>query len=470
MAGILDQLGGLLTGMGQSGPFTNYLGDNRNALMALGLGLASGNGWGEGAKNALTGFVAGQGADRGQRGQIAALKYVMGRDDIPPEMKQAMLANPELALKFFGEAAKPPQYKTDFQDGNIIQTRPDRPGFSVAGQTPRQREIEGRVIETPAPTPIPNSAQRSQPVPGSLYQGGGGPYGGSPATNPNLRPVGEPQNFDDRFSAAGDNPRTGQQAPGVRAIYDRGPKEEQIAKLSDDWRGDKIVQRWQKIEGILPSLQEARQRPGGAADLNIIYGMATIFDPDSVVREAEQIMGRKTGGPVESAQALVEWVKTGGILTPEVRNRLMTELESRAGAARRQYETANKFYEGRARRLGVDPAHVFYNSQMYDAPTNAPDQPVPTEMENKRWQLQQDLQQRGSLPGNPSSAQAAVPNSSPRPGAGPKAEQDRLPQSAAPPEIIGKSMADQMRAAPVGSVMNLYGRRIQKTPEGWKPI
>jgi hypothetical protein len=210
MAGILDQLGGLLSGMGQSGPFTNYLGDNRNALMALGLGLASGDGWGEGAKNALTGFVAGQGADRNQRGQMAAYKYVMSRDDISPELKAAM--TPEIAYKFMTEAAKPPTYQTHATAGNVYQSRPDQPGITPVARLPEAREVDDgkggkKLIDYLPGEPVPNSAQRSRPYPGS-YQGG--PQGG----------------FQDRFSGDPGQPAPGQMQPNrVRTIYEPPPPE-----------------------------------------------------------------------------------------------------------------------------------------------------------------------------------------------------------------------------------------------------
>lgn len=157
------------------------------------------------------------------------------------------------------------------------------------------------------------------------------------------------------------NPATGQVEAQSIPGADAKEKREAVNKLADDWRADKNVQRYQTVAPIMASVREAIKRPGGAADLNIIYAMAKLMDPESVVREGETIMVTKSGGPIEQIRGLIESINAGQRLTDNVRQQLMVELESRTKGLKASYDRAVKYYAGRAKRLEIDPEEVMYD-------------------------------------------------------------------------------------------------------------
>jgi len=358
MAGIFDNMG---YGSGLIGQEGGFLGNNRNAMIAAGLGLASGNNWSEGATNAFKGFLGGQTADQNQAALRAAIPHIMSREDLDPAVKAAIMQNPNLAVPYLTAMAKPPEYKPFSQEQSFGNFNPQTGRTNVQGSVPKLMDVQpGHRIDAIQP-PTPQPAQPSMPGAPSFNNRFVGASTPMATGGPEKPPAG----------SQWDNPAAGPSG-GASLIKGTPQYHEHVNKLTDDFRADPSVKRWHKVAPIMPSIREARDTAGGAADINIIYGMATIMDPDSVVREAEQIMGRKSGGPLESLQALESWVKSGQILTPEVRNRLIDQMESRAKYMQKANDSAMKSYNSRAKILGANPNDIFYLPEMYDGPGIAP--------------------------------------------------------------------------------------------------
>lgn len=113
---------------------------------------------------------------------------------------------------------------------------------------------------------------------------------------------------------------------------------------------------------VLPALQSAREAVGqdnAAADLNLIYAAAKVFDPESVVRESETTMVASAGSPAQRFIGQFNYVAGGGRLTPETRKQLMQQIESRARGYETSYNAARKTYSTLAAKRGVDAADVF---------------------------------------------------------------------------------------------------------------
>jgi hypothetical protein len=138
MAGLLDffalqpQQGGGLLGQG------NWFGDNQNALIHMGLGLASGNGWGEGAANALKGFASGRTADQTQaasRQFNQMLSGLFGQQEQPPQMPQQAMpqqAQPQPSAAPQGDPSLPRGYRNanplNIEDGPFARSQPGYAG------------------------------------------------------------------------------------------------------------------------------------------------------------------------------------------------------------------------------------------------------------------------------------------------------------------------------------------------------
>lgn len=356
-AGLLDffalqpQQGGGLLGQG------NWFGDNRNAIIAAGLGLASGNGWGEGATNALKGAISGQAADQMQAASRAALPHIMSRDDLDPAVKAAFMRNPTLAANYLTALAKPPEYKFEKAGPYYGPFNPQSGQFRVQGATPETHKIG----------PEENVVSITPPMPGRPPQPVAQPPQPSPAMQPPAPQAAAPPadpSFAERFSGE-----------GVRPIIKGGVSQGTISKLADDFRADKNVQRYQTIQPIIASAREAATRPGGAADLNLIYAFAKIVDPESVVREGETVMVQRTGSLPDWVVGQIERMNSGQGMTEQVRKKLLVELESRVGGLQRAHDSATEFYRRRAVSAGIDPSLIIYAPQMYEPPTVAPPNP-----------------------------------------------------------------------------------------------
>ena len=141
--------------------------------------------------------------------------------------------------------------------------------------------------------------------------------------------------------------------------------------LRKEFNGLQPVQAWGQVAPALSAAREAMGTDTQAADLNLIYAMAKIMDPGSVVRESETEMVIKTGSPAQ--RLLGQWnaVKGGARLTPQIRAQLMQQIEARARGYEAPYKAARTTYEGLATKRGVPAADVFIDPAVTAAPAAA---------------------------------------------------------------------------------------------------
>src|SRR5882757_1998448 len=82
-------------GGGILGPLSDWAGNNSNALIGLGTGIAgaaNGQGWGAGLQAGLQGFQNGRQTDQKQQQQQATYQYLLGRG-LSPQYAQMMISN-----------------------------------------------------------------------------------------------------------------------------------------------------------------------------------------------------------------------------------------------------------------------------------------------------------------------------------------------------------------------------------------
>ena len=107
------------------------------------------------------------------------------------------------------------------------------------------------------------------------------------------------------------------------------------------------------------AVESAAARDNAQADINLIYGLAKLYDPTSVVREGEY-------ATIANSQSIPEWLKGqaqrlggGGRLTPQTKSQILTEARARMQTHTDMYGQALDSYEGVIRRQGLDPQNVF---------------------------------------------------------------------------------------------------------------
>lgn len=147
-------------------------------------------------------------------------------------------------------------------------------------------------------------------------------------------------------------------------------------KLRDDFNQFQPVKSFRQAAPIITSMREAVNRNTAGADLNLVYGIAKIFDPDSVVREGEMVLVKSTANLPAQVEGYLSFVMGGGRLTPEIRANLMQEAESRYSAYKSGYDAAATSVQAMAARMGVNPENVIMGGLTPDARPNVPKAPT----------------------------------------------------------------------------------------------
>ena len=129
--------------------------------------------------------------------------------------------------------------------------------------------------------------------------------------------------------------------------------------LREDFAQLPETKSWNVIQPILVSVREAAKDTSGASDLNLIYGMGKIMDPNSVVREGELQMAGNTGNLGQRLQGYYKSIANGGKLPPAVKQDLLNQIESRAKPQQMLYENTKKKYTEIAKRNNLNPEDLF---------------------------------------------------------------------------------------------------------------
>ncbi len=121
------------------------------------------------------------------------------------------------------------------------------------------------------------------------------------------------------------------------------------------------VKNFRQAMPVLDAAKTAPDSPQG--DLQLIYAVGKILDPNSVVREGEMSMVVKSGSPQERVEGFLNYLQGGGRLSPKARARLIKAVESRTAEYQRDYNQVRQTYEGLAKKNNMDPNDVFMNDR-----------------------------------------------------------------------------------------------------------
>jgi hypothetical protein len=149
--------------------------------------------------------------------------------------------------------------------------------------------------------------------------------------------------------------RTDKNADRQQERTDKAPQQQfdNSNKLRDEFQGSVVVKNYRDITPIMESMKDAATRPSRAADLNMVYALAKIMDPGSVVREGEMIMVNNTQGIGDRLAGMINSLNGGATLTPEARARILEEAQSRYKGLEQNYKALEDHYGGMADRFGL---------------------------------------------------------------------------------------------------------------------
>jgi len=109
---------------------------------------------------------------------------------------------------------------------------------------------------------------------------------------------------------------------------------------------------------IYQSMAETAGRNSKASDLNLVYGLGKIMDPNSVVREGEMVMVKNTASLPDWLQGAIASLNGGAALTPETRQAIMTEAFGRVQGYDNAFKQDTTQYRGIVERNKFNPEDV----------------------------------------------------------------------------------------------------------------
>jgi hypothetical protein len=153
----------------------------------------------------------------------------------------------------------------------------------------------------------------------------------------------------------------------VEAIPQMGPKPDDISGLRKEIQTLPSYKNIAQAAPIYKSMTNAAGRDTRAADVNMIYGLAKIMDPASVVRESEMNVAQAVATLPQYLQAnIASQLQATGRLSKEVREAIMEEAHSRVSAYRDMFDTDAKMYDGIVGRNRMNRADVIPDFGAFD--------------------------------------------------------------------------------------------------------
>lgn len=135
-----------------------------------------------------------------------------------------------------------------------------------------------------------------------------------------------------------------------------------VMKLRSAYESAPVVKEYRV--GIQSLSAALRRSPDATGDTSLIYDYAKAMDPGSVVREAEMGMAQGGASIIDAKVADLKkqlGIEGGGVLPPEVRERLRREIANKVTSMNVAYSEQRKRYADDARRYGFDPAEITGN-------------------------------------------------------------------------------------------------------------
>ena len=226
------------------------------------------------------------------------------------------------------------------REAQLAQTQKETSLLGVPKETvPRRQVVDGQIVDldAAAATPIQGFQGKREPEYKEVPERGGiAVYEDGKFKTWKVRPTDE----------------RGSDANLTRTL-------QRESKLRDDYQTDPTVKN---AYGLANAAAQIRAAAGSVdnpqGDLDIIYSVVKIRDPNSVVREGEidlQRAARSLGTQVATAW---QKAKSGRMLTPQERAQIVALVDVKVNAARGQIAPIQKTFGEQARRFGADSSYV----------------------------------------------------------------------------------------------------------------
>lgn len=161
------------------------------------------------------------------------------------------------------------------------------------------------------------------------------------------------------------------------------PKLTDLNTIYDNVTKMASYQKYSVSKPLYDEMVQAAGRKGKAAELNMVYALANLMDPGSVVREGEAYNVQRTAAWDEQFKGIMESVfnteeSKGGVMSPATRQALLAEAFSRVNTYAQAYRSDSQHWIEFAKRHGIDPRDVVPAISDVQSPP-ALEQPKPDE-------------------------------------------------------------------------------------------
>lgn len=357
--------------------------------LAVGAGAAP---KGEAAVNAFRNAYATALAELKKSGALAAAgvseEEIAQAEAIPWDVDRARawVATPEQALEaaqYAPEGGSPPANVPLSQVGQpqppqgIVQpegatTFPADTAVPEAHEIP-DNEAEPRVVTEDRPIETPDDLRRRA----RALEAKGGKVNFERAKDLRARATAEEGRILEEARLE-ESRKTREEAAEARKQTAATKEKEFVAKIADDYRAEQNVKQYRIVKPLFEVLQQAAKSNTRAANVNMIYAIANMFDPGSVVKEGEYLTVKRAGGLPSEIKDLISWLNGGSSgLTDQVRSDFVEQGRIRLNEYTRAYETTAEGYKDFAKRHNIDFRDIERESQVTPRKAKSDTKPPP---------------------------------------------------------------------------------------------
>lgn len=129
--------------------------------------------------------------------------------------------------------------------------------------------------------------------------------------------------------------------------------------LRKEFEGLPEVKNYKQAYPAYAAVKDSVGRNTPQSDINLVYAIAKLYDPNSVVREGEYATVANSPNIPERIKGYAQYLAGGGRLSPETKKQILDEATGRMGTYEAEARKAKGSYEGIAKKRGMDPASVF---------------------------------------------------------------------------------------------------------------
>jgi hypothetical protein len=132
------------------------------------------------------------------------------------------------------------------------------------------------------------------------------------------------------------------------------PKASDVLGVVKEYGGQPGVKRYNEVYPTVQSMHKSLSDPSAVADLDFVYGVAKVLDPESVVREGEQLVVRQTQNmPSQIAGVLNKLISGQQVLDTTTRANLYALARRRASELYGQGQSERQFYLNFGKPYGI---------------------------------------------------------------------------------------------------------------------